>query len=209
MNLTSKRAYFKRFYFPLSLLLYKGNLSPNFVTSLSLVSGTIAGVCFYYEYLLTAAFLLLLSGLLDLMDGEIARISGNTTKFGAVFDWIADKWVDGIVLGTIAYVYTDAFWMILAIVSSMLHSFLKPVVYAEVGYQVKIKGKIQDPLENVGFFGRPETHLSILIFTFLEKFAPYEIGLEFGIKFITVFTLFSFITRLVYLYQNFRGIKDE
>ncbi|QER42290.1 CDP-alcohol phosphatidyltransferase family protein [Thermodesulfobacterium sp. TA1] len=209
MNLTSKKAYFRRFYFLLGLFLYKVNLSPNFVTSLSLISGTFAGICFYYDYLITAAFLLFLSGLLDLLDGELARLSGRPTKFGAVFDWIADKWVDGVVLGTIAYVYTDAFWTILAIVSSMLHSFIKPVVYAEIGYQVKLKGKIQDPLENTGFFGRPETHLSLLFFTFLEKLSFYDIGLEFGIKLITLLSLASFISRLVYLYQNFRGVKDE
>jgi len=90
----------------------------------------------------------------------------------------------------------------------MLHSFIKPVVYAEIGYEVKIKGKIKDPLENVGFFGRPETHIFLIIFTILEKLnAP--IGLSYGIKIITLLTLFSLLHRLIYLYKNFGEISDE
>ncbi len=208
MNLTGKKEYFEKIYTPVGTILYKLHFPANLITFLSLLIGSASALAYYNGNFLSAMFLLIISGLLDLSDGVVARLSGKPTKFGAVFDWIADKWVDGIVLGTVAYLYTGPFWTILVITSSLLHSFIKPVVYAEIGYAVKIKGKIKDPLENVGFFGRPETHIFLIIFTVLEKLnAP--IGLSYGIKIITLLTIFSLLQRIVYLYKNFGDSYDE
>ncbi|MBO8143471.1 MAG: CDP-alcohol phosphatidyltransferase family protein [Thermodesulfobacterium sp.] len=208
MNLTGKRDYFEKIYNPVGIILYKFHFPPNLITFLSLLIGSTSALAYYNGNLLSAMLLLIISGLLDLSDGVVARLSGKTTKFGAVFDWIADKWVDGLVLGIVGYFYANPFWAILAIVTSMLHSFIKPVVYAEIGYKVKVKGKIKDPLENIGFFGRPETHIFLVIFTILEKLnAP--VGLGYGIKLITLLTIFSLLQRLIYLYKNFGDIYDE
>ena len=84
----------------------------------------------------------------------------------------------------------------------MLHSFIKPVVYAEIGYEERTAGKIKDPLEGIGFFGRPETHLTLIAFTILERLqAP--VGLEFGIKLIALLTLASLLLRIIYLYKHY------
>ncbi len=208
MNLTEKRAVLRKVYFPFGFVLYKLNFPPNIITFLSLVCGTLAALAYYYENLAPALGFFILSGLLDLADGEVARLSEKTTKFGAVFDWIADKWVDGLVLGIVAYIYAGPVLSVLLVTSSMLHSFIKPVVYSEIGFRVKIKGKIQDPLESVGFFGRPETHLSLIFFTIMEKVSP-KIGLAFGVKVITLLTLLSLLSRILYLYKNFGSVKDE
>jgi len=208
MNLTSKKEYFEKIYTPVGAVLYKLHLPANFITFLSLIMGSASALAYYNGNLISAMFFLIISGLFDLSDGVVARLSGKPTKFGAVFDWISDKWVDGLVLGIVGYLYADIFWAILAVTVSMLHSFIKPVVYAEIGYAVKIKGKIKDPLENVGFFGRPETHLFLVLFTVLEKLnAP--VGLEYGIKIITLLTLFSLLHRIIYLYKNFGASYDE
>ncbi len=208
MNLTGKKEYFEKFYTPFGVLLYKLRFPANFITLLSLLIGTCSALAYYKENLLLAMFLLIISGILDLSDGIVARLSGKPTKFGAIFDWISDKWVDGLILGTVGYFYAGPFWATLAICSSMLHSFIKPVVYSEIGYFVKIKGKIQDPLENIGFFGRPETHIFLIIFTILEKFNT-QIGLNYGIKLITLLTLFSLFQRIGYLYKHFGKSYDE
>ncbi|WP_038054932.1 CDP-alcohol phosphatidyltransferase family protein [Thermodesulfobacterium hydrogeniphilum] len=208
MNLTEKREVLKKFYTPVGVVLFRLNIPANLITFFSLLFGTASALAYYYENLTIAATFLFISGILDLTDGTVARLSGKPTKFGAVFDWIADKWVDGLILGIVGYLYTDPFWATVAVTASLLHSFIKPVVYAEIGYQVKVKGKIQDPLENVGFFGRPETHISLIIFTILEKLnAP--IGLSYGIKIITILTLFSLLSRIIYLYKNFGRTYDE
>ncbi len=202
MNLTSKREVLKRIYTPFGLAIAKTGIHPNFITLLSLILGTLSAYFFYHEKLLTAVALLILSGLFDLADGIVARETDRASKFGAVFDWIADKWVDGFVLGAVAFKYASPFVAIVAITSSMLHSFIKPVAYAEIGYSQRIKGKIHDPLEGVGFFGRPETHITLVIFALFEK-AGLPLGLGFGIKLIALLTLISLLVRIIYLYKHY------
>lgn len=208
MNLTGKRDVLEKFYLPLAYLLFWLQTPPNIITLTSLILGTAAALAYYYDHLLSAFLLLFLSGLFDLVDGAVARLSGRQTKFGAVFDWIADKWVDGLVLGIVGYLYAGPVWATFAITLSLLHSFIKPVAYAEIGYKERLKGKIFDPLEGIGFFGRPETHFTLLLFTLFEK-ANFPFGLNLGIKIITLFTALSLLQRIIYLYKNYRKVEDE
>lgn len=202
MNLTRRRDTLKKVYTPVGVALYRLHLPPNLITLLSVALGMASAYAFYHGKFLTAASLLFLSGLFDLADGMVARLSEKASKFGAVFDWLADKWVDGFVLGTVGYLYAGPLTAITVVTASMLHSFIKPVVYAEIGYEERTKGKIKDPLEGVGFFGRPETHITLIIFTLLERFhAP--LGLEFGIKLIAVLTMASLLLRIFYLYKHY------
>jgi archaetidylinositol phosphate synthase len=82
-----------------------------------------------------------------------------------------------------------------AIIGSLMNTFIKPVVYAEIGYHEKVEGKIDDPLEGVGFFGRPETIL-VLILGGISGF----IGISAII--IAVCTNLSAIQRIIYLYKT-------
>lgn len=208
MNLTEKRESIKKLYLPFAYVLYKTKTPPNLITFLSLLIGTSAALAYYYDNLLTGMLLLICSGLLDLTDGAVARYLERPTKFGAVFDWLADKWVDGLVLGVVGFTFANPSWAILVITLSMLHSFIKPVVYSEIGFEIKVKGKIIDPLEGVGFFGRPETHITLCIFTLLEK-SHLDIGLELGIKVITFLTALSLLQRIIHLYKKYGKVEDE
>ena len=101
MNLTSKREVLKKIYEPLGLSLAYLNIPPNVVTLFSVIAGVSAAYAFYTHHVLTGATLLFISGLLDLADGIVARTTGRATKFGAVLDWLADKFIDGLVLGAV------------------------------------------------------------------------------------------------------------
>jgi archaetidylinositol phosphate synthase len=79
----------------------------------------------------------------------------------------------------------------------MINTFIKPVVYAEAGFQEREDGKINDPLEGVGFFGRPET-IIILIIGGLTGFIWASVII------VAVCTNLSAIQRIIYLYQNLR-----
>jgi phosphatidylglycerophosphate synthase len=201
MNLTQKREKLKKIYEPLALSLAYLNVPPNAITLLSIVAGITAAYSFYTHHPLTGAFLLLLSGLFDLADGIVARHTDRATKFGAVLDWIADKLIDGLVLGAVAVAYADPWSAIVLVTVNMLHTFIKPVAYAEIGFSQREKGKIWDPLEGVGFFGRPETHLSLVVFAILERFVNGALTL--GVYFILIMTTLSLLQRIYYLYQRF------
>ncbi len=207
MNITSKRESLKKLYTPFGWVLAKANVSPNSVTLMAIIFGMISAVLYYTGHPVIGAFMLFTSGVLDLCDGYVAVSNRRATKFGAVFDWLADKWVDGFVLGAVALKYANEWVALLAVVSTMLHTFIKPVVYAEIGYEERSIGKIKDPLENTGFFGRPETFL-VLFATSLLYPLNHKV-LTYGVEFIAVMTFLSFLHRLFYLYKRYGKVYEE
>ena len=78
-------------------------VTPNMVTLLGLLV-SFASAYFYYRWdsspisLIFAGVLVLLSGLLDAIDGVIARTTGKVTKFGGFFDSVSDRYADAFVL---------------------------------------------------------------------------------------------------------------
>ena len=77
-----------------------------------------------------------------------------------------------------------------------MNTFIKPVTYAEIGYQDRLSGKIDDPLEGVGFFGRPET-LIVLVAGGLTGL----IGVS--VLVIAVCTNLSALQRILYPYRRY------
>lgn len=207
MNLTSKRKSIKKVYEPVGVLLARTRITPNIITVISVIIGILAAVSFYKEKPLIGAALVFISGFFDLLDGVVAREKERASKFGAVFDWLADKFVDGFLLFFIGITYSAPYLTALAITASMLHTFIKPVAYAEIGFSNRQKGKIDDPLEGIGFFGRPETLLTIIVFAIFEHFKILG-GLEFGFVIITALTTLSLLQRIVYLYIKYNKDYD-
>jgi archaetidylinositol phosphate synthase len=176
------------------------------VSLLSLLFGICCAVSYFYQMFVLGSVFLFISAVLDLVDGSVARMAGTETRFGAVFDWIVDKYVDALVIlgiglsgipilsqfGSLPPV-TDSAIVAFAIIGSLMNTFIKPVVYAETGYQERVDGKIEDPLEGVGFFGRPETIL-VLIIGGLTGFIWVSVIL------IAVGTNLSALQRIIYLY---------
>ena len=69
-------------------------LSPNHVTALSTVVGLAAAACFALGRFALAAWLVILSGLLDSSDGWLARRTGRMSKLGGFIDSCLDRVVD-------------------------------------------------------------------------------------------------------------------
>lgn len=81
------------------------NLKPNHVSLLGLLSSLLAGVFFAF-YPFAGGFLTLLTGLLDTLDGSLARALGQSKKFGAFLDSILDRYTELIIyLGIWCYFY--------------------------------------------------------------------------------------------------------
>ena len=59
------------------------------------------------------------------MDGVVARETEKASKFGAVFDWLADKIVDGVVLFAIGLAYSTPLLTIIAVITNQLQLTLR------------------------------------------------------------------------------------
>jgi phosphatidylglycerophosphate synthase len=80
---------------PFVVFFLKIPVTPNQITTLSLISGLVAAVCFLqndYRLRLFGAILFVFCYLLDNCDGEVARIKHLSSKFGDYYDTFVD-WV--------------------------------------------------------------------------------------------------------------------
>jgi archaetidylinositol phosphate synthase len=208
MNITALRPRFMRYLEPVADLFVRLRITPNQISLMALVAGAVCAYLFFRQEFLLGSIALLLSAAFDLIDGSVARKTNAHTDFGAVFDWIVDKYVDAIALlgiglsgiPILSHVLpvqpvADFAVVAIAITGSLMNTFIKPVVYAEIGYREKVEGKIDDPLEGVGFFGRPETFL-VLILGGILGFVWASVLI------IAVCTNLSAMQRIIYLYRT-------
>lgn len=199
VNITKYRGRLIHYIDPVARLFAKIGLTPNQLTFISLIFGIASALLYVLQHTYLAAGALLLSGLFDFIDGGVARINGKASAFGAAIDWIIDKYVDCLVLIGIAFSgLADPRIVAIAIFGSMINTFIKPVTYAEMGYEKKESGKIKDPLEGVGIFGRPETAITLIVLSLLNQ-------VYWAVVIIAIMTNFSAIERVVYLYRHMRG----
>ena len=71
------------------------NINPNIVTVISPFIALLAAYGFANHLLLLGCAAILLSGLLDVVDGAVARYHDRTSKFGAFLDSTMDRFADG------------------------------------------------------------------------------------------------------------------
>jgi len=220
MNITSLRHKLTGWLNPIVALAAKTGITPNQITFLSFLFGIGAAFCFFCGVFWVGSILLGLSGVLDLMDGSVARINHKKSDFGAIIDWIVDKYVDGIVLfsiglsvfviGTPQFMQGTGLPLLfyvavagLAVIGSIMNTFIKPVTYAETGYSCKEDGKISDPLEGVGFFGRPETIICLILGGFFGQY------IWIAVFIIAVCTNLSAIQRIWYLWRKHGAYRND
>ena len=104
-------------------------LSPNFWTLIGLVfaiaSALVYGLGLEFG-LIIGGILLLVSGFFDMVDGQVARITGKTSQNGSYLDSMFDKIAEvAIFLGLLVGGYAEPYLVILAITLSLLVSYAR------------------------------------------------------------------------------------
>ncbi|MGL4687104.1 MAG: CDP-alcohol phosphatidyltransferase family protein [Fusobacteriaceae bacterium] len=90
---TNFRKYVQPFIQLIAIFFIKINVSANTVTKISLILGIGSSILIFYDFNILAILLLWLSGLLDAVDGSIARLT-KSTPFGTVMDITFDRIVE-------------------------------------------------------------------------------------------------------------------
>jgi archaetidylinositol phosphate synthase len=94
--------------------LQRAGVTPNALTYTALVCGLAAALLFYCDHGWWAYAVVLLSGLLDAVDGRVARLGPGPTVWGGVLDLIGDRVVEAAILLGIAVPHPD--WHLPALV---------------------------------------------------------------------------------------------
>jgi len=104
-------------------------LSPNFWTVVGLLFALASAVVYGMgiEFgLIIGGVLLLVSGFFDMVDGQVARITGKTSKKGSYLDSMFDKIAEvAIFLGLLIGGYAEPYLVMLAITLSLLVSYAR------------------------------------------------------------------------------------
>lgn len=135
---THARKYTNRLFSAIAALLLRLGLTPNQVTALAFILGITSGAVLYGEHPMIAVALLWLSGLLDAVDGEMARRSGRNSVRGAQMDIISDRLVELSIVWGLALRRPDCLLPLLGLVSAILISM---TVFLTTGMLTPKKGK--------------------------------------------------------------------
>lgn len=168
----------------IGLILGKAGFSPNFFTFLILVFGFLGAYFIYLGSFKLAILFILISGLMDFIDGAVAKVNNRQTKLGALFDSVSDKvselsWYFGLGL------YNNQLWLgsFLAASAFMLSSYISKHAKAEGG-----KG-------GGGLMERNERLILIILGLIFSQYLSC---------FLYAIAFFSFITCLQRFFKNYK-----
>ena len=92
MNRETARAALARYFeTPAARMFCAAGVSPTMLTAAGLAVAGAAAYLVTEKMLLAAGIVLLASGLFDMLDGAVARLSGRESRFGALLDSTADR----------------------------------------------------------------------------------------------------------------------
>jgi len=105
-----------------------GRVSANAITAAALALCAIAGVAVADGRLASAAWLFAIAGILDVLDGRLARHAQHATPAGALFDSVSDRWGELFVFGGYLWYLRDTTWLVAGLVAlggSMMVSYTR------------------------------------------------------------------------------------
>jgi phosphatidylglycerophosphate synthase len=88
---------------PIARLLAPTPITPNQVTVISLLVAFGAGWLLVAGHNVWAALAIHASSVIDGVDGDLARLTGRGSRFGAVFDAVLDRYADAAIFGGMAW----------------------------------------------------------------------------------------------------------
>ncbi|MCL2178539.1 MAG: GtrA family protein [Proteobacteria bacterium] len=191
------RHYFFWVIYPLSWLVLRSGLPANAITTLAALIGMGSGVAVAAGRFALGGWLFLFAGILDTMDGRLARMRKTASPEGAVLDSILDRYVDGAFLVGLAWYYRDS-WVLFPVLAALMGTSLVPYVRAKgEGLGVELRGGVMQRLERVLFLGGGVALAPVLEALYHPTLSrPPHVLAVAGIIFVAVFSNITAITRL-------------
>lgn len=145
---------------PLIHLLVRWKVKPNTITTIGLLINCVAAGIFIYgaekgvrndhSFIAWGGAVILLAGLFDMIDGRLARVSNNSTPFGALYDSVLDRYSELIMfLGICWYLVAHNYFL------SSLFAFIAMIGSIMVSY-IRARAESLGVKADVGMMQRPE-----------------------------------------------------
>lgn len=162
MNLFAVRKHLDKLIHPIVSTIGRLPVTATQWTAFGAVLGAIGGAVLYYGYFWAGLVLLVVRGLVDHVDGYVARNFNQRSTFGAVMDDVVDRWTLGVMYGGaciyLGRTYEHALILMgVGITGALTNVIIKLSVYAEAHHDGKReKGKYSHPIDVIGLFGSAE-----------------------------------------------------
>ena len=205
---------------PIINLLVKTGITPNGITIIGflitigsaviLITGAELGIKGDTKYITWFGIILLLAGVFDMLDGQLARKTNQMTKFGALFDSVIDRYSEMIMFFGIAYYLVSYHYFL-----SGVFAFIAMIGSIMVSY-VRARAEGLGVECSVGIMQRPERVLTIGISAILYGIISHFTGsfkiiidwIPFSlIENISIFTIPIFIMAVLTNYTAFQRLN--
>jgi CDP-diacylglycerol--glycerol-3-phosphate 3-phosphatidyltransferase len=183
-------------------------ISPNILTTVGVTINIGCGVLFGLGEFFWAGIVLIVANLFDMLDGNVARLSGRVTKFGGFLDSSLDRLSDMVVFLGIMMFYAG---------NSPQHSILN-VFLAGVGMIASVmvsyttaRSEGLGVKANVGFLQRPERVVLFIIGALStwnwESTSPFANRMPAVLWVLAVGSVWTLIHRMYFIWTEFRRME--
>ncbi|MBI5643799.1 MAG: CDP-diacylglycerol--serine O-phosphatidyltransferase [Deltaproteobacteria bacterium] len=175
-------------------------LLPNLITSASLFGGFYAIIASLDGHFERAAIAIIISGVLDGLDGRIARLTGSSSKFGVEYDSLADLVAFGLAPGVLIFAW--------ALRPFGRYGWLAAFLYVVCGALRLARFNVQiTTIESKRFNGLPIPAAAAMVCTTVLMFFNIGRGEEM-VKHITVLVLVYVLAFLMISNVKFYSFKE-
>jgi len=176
--------------------LNKLGVKPNVITTAGLIGNLVAGVLIAMGHLFWGGLLAMIVGPFDALDGTMARLRGESCKYGAFVDSVTDRYSEIALYGGLLVYFTqtgtwrDALLVFFATVGSILVSYTRARAEA-LGYSAEI-----------GLLTRAERYL-VLIPGIILNYPIVSLWI------LAIFTNFTAVQRFLFVRRQARDSKTQ
>jgi CDP-diacylglycerol--glycerol-3-phosphate 3-phosphatidyltransferase len=138
-------------------VLSRFRINPNILTFIGVLISFWAAWEFGYGNFRTAGFVIILAGLFDMLDGEVARVTRSVSAFGAFYDSVIDRYSDVIILQGLMVYYARKQMLGYVVLVGVVFMGAVLTSYARARAESLI------PSCKIGFMERPERIVLLII----------------------------------------------
>jgi len=187
--------------------LIRAGVRPNTLTTIGTILVLVSALAYGLGHIRTGGLLLLLSGVVDTLDGAVARGNQMVTKFGAFYDSTLDRVGDGATFMGIAMYLLQApdvayrLWAVATCMVAIIASLI--VSYA----RARAEGLGLDC--TVGIAQRAERIVGLGVTSVVVGAGPQALVLEAVVALLAIASVITVVQRFVYVYQVTEGTGGQ
>ena len=186
---------------PIAKLLSKLGISPNLITVFGLLFSITAALLASMDALRLSGVVFLVAGLMDMLDGTLARHANRTTKTGSLLDSVLDRIGEAaLFLGLTIYgvrLYTSE-----SVLALYLTTLLIALVTSQLVSYLRAKGESLGIEMVHGVMTRPERLLCLSLGLILAQ--PW-----LSLSLIAILSTLTFLQRFRHIWRNVDTIQSK